>query len=236
MRQRLPIDTTGSVASAVGAMCGRNGGTVAHDRLGPNVDQVLVVDGALREQQAGPGPHSLPKQHPRIVRAHGPARPRRVHQPGKGTPQRRGGPSSRRMVGGGADPSAHGGPPVDHGGRGYTWCVPPLPRRMVAPGPLHRRAGAHRPPPTPAPALRHSARPGSPSTSARHSPRSTPRGSTGEGPRREGSRGDGYEAGQRRRRANSSLLAGPRTPSKARSTGSATTSSPTTHSRASPAR
>ena len=71
---------------------GRNGGARADDRLGPDVDQVLVVDGALGEEQAGPGAHAAEASAPWVVGADRPevgrTLPGRVHQPGQGPPQR----------------------------------------------------------------------------------------------------------------------------------------------------
>ena len=55
------------------------------DRLGPDVNEVLVVDGALGKQDAGPGAHPTEALPAGIARADRPelgrAVPGRVHQP-----------------------------------------------------------------------------------------------------------------------------------------------------------
>ena len=129
---------------------GRDGGTRADDGLGPDVDQVLVVDGALGEQQAGPGP-IRPKRRPRgssgpIAPEIGGTLPGRVHEPGQRPPQRsRGGsgPSSRRNGRWCRTGGRHGRPPVaQRGPRGYSSRLCSPSHRTAAPTPRRSRRTA----------------------------------------------------------------------------------------------
>ena len=90
---------------------GRDGSARPDDRLGPDVDQMLVVESALGEQQARAGAHAPEAAAPGGRRGRSrrdrPHPPGRVHQPGQGPPQRcreGAGPTHARMVGGVADP------------------------------------------------------------------------------------------------------------------------------------
>ena len=98
MMQRLPIETTGSVGiSWPGRHAGGDARAGPDDRPRPDVDQVLVVDGALGEDQARPSPMSPEAPAPGVVRSDGPELARRV-PPGVDQPRR-----GRGAAGAGSD-------------------------------------------------------------------------------------------------------------------------------------
>ena len=229
---------------------GRDGGAGPDDRLGPDVDQVLVVDGALGEEQAGAGAHAARSaarggRRARSRRARRPPSQAGVHQPGQRPPQRcRGGsgPSSRR------NGRWCRGRPVDTGARTgcnsgarrvrlRRPCAPPDRTVAPSPGPLARPerpldrrqflqlsalgavgfAGR-----SPAPRKAPSTRRPCPAQARRHLARVPAVVDTHAAERRH--RADGALADRRERQAGHAR------------TGSATTTSPSTRSRASPAR
>ena len=153
------METTGSVGiTCPGAIPAEMEAHGPDDRLGADVDQVLVVEGALGEQQAGPGAHPSEAAPPRVIGADRPqlggTLPRRVHQPGQRPPQRcreGAGPAHAGMVGGAADPLVTGPAKVRMQGAvvNFVSCSPS--QRTVAPTPCRRRPQTpHRPPPVPA--------------------------------------------------------------------------------------
>ena len=124
---------------------GRDGGAGADDGLGADVDQVLVVDGALGEEQAGTLAHAAETPTPGIVRPDRPqlggTLPGRVDEPGQRPAQRSGegaGPTHSGMVGGGGRRPVTGPEGVQQGVSSRMRLVQPLPR-TAAPTPRRRR-------------------------------------------------------------------------------------------------
>ena len=119
------------------------------DRLGPDVDEVLVVEGALGEEQAGAGAHAAEALPPGVAGADRPevgrALPGGVHQSGQGAPQRcreGAGPTHARMVGGAGHPLVTDPRPcVQRGGRGKLAPCRPS-HRTVAPTACRSRRSA----------------------------------------------------------------------------------------------